>query len=111
MLRRRGYFVTLGLLFAAFLLSANADNSVHILSKYHQLLTSTTLKWLPVAHYNPDEPKEIVVGGFEIATDGEDAHAPREIPFEFSSKPQMPRAARSSLTARAQPSHRFKASI
>lgn len=55
-------YVTVGL-FVVLLLLANADNSVHILSKY-QLITSTTLNWLPRAHYDPS--KEIVIGGFEI---------------------------------------------
>lgn len=64
-------YLALGLL-GVLLLSATADNSVHILSKF-QPLTSTTLKWLPVAHYNPSESKEIVIGGFETVPDGEGA--------------------------------------
>lgn len=51
-------------LFGVLLLLTNADNSVHILSKYQQLITSTTLNWLPRAHY--DSTRDIVVGGFEI---------------------------------------------
>lgn len=72
MLREKSY-LALGLLGCVLLLSATtADNSVHILSKYaHQPLTSTTLKWLPVTHY--DESKEIVIGGFENVTEGEGA--------------------------------------
>ncbi|EFN86325.1 protein unzipped isoform X2 [Harpegnathos saltator] len=63
-------YLALGLL-GVLLLSVTADNSVHILSKYgQQQVTSTTLKWLPVVHYNPSESKEIVIGGFEIAPDG-----------------------------------------
>ncbi|XP_032683995.1 protein unzipped isoform X2 [Odontomachus brunneus] len=63
-------YLALGLL-GVLLLSATADNSVHILSKYGlQPLTSTTLKWLPVGHYNPSESKEIVIGGFEMVPDG-----------------------------------------
>ncbi|XP_029161418.1 protein unzipped [Nylanderia fulva] len=73
MLRQRNCHFALGLLGCVLLLSTTtADNSVHVLSKYgHQPLTSTTLKWLPVAHYNPNESKEIVIGGFELS-DGED---------------------------------------
>lgn len=55
-------YLALGL-FGVALLLASADNSVHILSKY-QLVTSTTLNWLPRGHYDPS--KEIVIGGFEI---------------------------------------------
>lgn len=60
-------YLALGLL-GVLLLSATADDSVHIQSstKYGQKITSTTLKWLPVARYNPSESKEIVIGGFEI---------------------------------------------
>lgn len=72
MLRQRNCHFALGLLGCVLLLSTTtADNSVHILSKY-QPLTSTTLKWLPVAHYNPTESKEIVIGGFENISDDED---------------------------------------
>ncbi|XP_078044618.1 beta-pore-forming protein unzipped [Augochlora pura] len=63
-------YLVLGL-FGLALLLTNADNSVHILSKYHQLVTSTTLNWLPRAHYDPS--REIVIGGFEIETE-EDLH-------------------------------------
>ncbi|CAK9812347.1 Protein unzipped [Anthophora quadrimaculata] len=55
-------------LFGVLLLLTNADNSVHILSDY-QLITSTTLNWMPRAHYDPS--REIVIGGFEIE-EGED---------------------------------------
>lgn len=74
MLRQKNCHLALGLFGYVILLSTTtADNSVHILSKYaHQSLTSTTLKWLPVAHYNPNESKEIVIGGFENVSDGED---------------------------------------
>ncbi|XP_012176387.1 protein unzipped isoform X1 [Bombus terrestris] len=51
-------------LFGVLLLLTNADNSVHILSKYQQLVTSTALNWLPRAYY--DSSKEIVIGGFAI---------------------------------------------
>ncbi|XP_011159117.1 protein unzipped [Solenopsis invicta] len=73
MLRQNNY-LALGVLGCVLLLSATtADNSVHILSKYgHQPLTSTTLKWLPIAHYNPSESKEIVIGGVENLPDNED---------------------------------------
>lgn len=69
-------YPALGLLGCCVLLlsttTITADNSVHILSKYtHQPLTSTTLKWLPVSHY--DQSKEIVIGGFENVPDGEGA--------------------------------------
>lgn len=78
-LRRKSHrLATLGPLGVLLLLSAatTADDSVHILSKYgYQLLTSTTLKWLPMGHYTPTESKEIVVGGFEIALDAEGACA------------------------------------
>lgn len=75
MLRQKNCHLALGLFGYVILLSTTtADNSVHILSKYaHQSLTSTTLKWLPVAHYNPNESKEIVIGGFENVSDGEGA--------------------------------------
>lgn len=76
MLRQRNCYFALGLFGYVILLSTTtADNSVHILSKYaHQSVTSTTLKWLPVAHYNPNESKEeIVIGGFENISDGEGA--------------------------------------
>ncbi|XP_017752376.1 PREDICTED: protein unzipped [Eufriesea mexicana] len=63
-------YVTVGL-FVVLLLLANADNSVHILSKY-QLITSTTLNWLPRAHYDPS--KEIVIGGFEIEESEDDSY-------------------------------------
>lgn len=72
MLRQRNRHFALGLLGCVILLSTTtADNSVHILSKYiHQPLTSTTLRWLPVAHYSPTESREIVIGGFENVSDG-----------------------------------------
>lgn len=68
-------YLALGLLGCVLLLSATAaDNSVYVMSKYgHQPLTSTTLKWLPVAHYDLSESKEIVIGGFENVPDGEGA--------------------------------------
>ncbi|KZC11917.1 PREDICTED: protein unzipped [Dufourea novaeangliae] len=59
-------------LFGVLLLLTNADNSVHILSKYNQLVTSTTLKWLPRAHF--DRPSEIVIGGFEIEETEDDSY-------------------------------------
>ncbi|XP_029052705.1 protein unzipped [Osmia bicornis bicornis] len=59
-------------LFGVLLLSSNADNSVHILSKYQQLVTSTTLNWLPRAHY--DSSREIVIGGFEIEEAEDDSY-------------------------------------
>ncbi|KAL0104814.1 hypothetical protein PUN28_016449 [Cardiocondyla obscurior] len=73
----RQNYLALGVLGCVFLLSVTtADNSVHILSKYgHQPLTSTTLKWLPVAHYNPSESKEIVIGGVENVSEEDDNYA------------------------------------
>ncbi|XP_011062782.1 PREDICTED: protein unzipped [Acromyrmex echinatior] len=67
-------YLALGVLGCILLLSATtADNSVHILSKYgHQTLTSTTLKWLPLAHYNPSDSKEIIIGGSENVPDSQD---------------------------------------
>ncbi|XP_026295137.1 unzipped isoform X2 [Apis mellifera] len=62
-------FLAVGL-FGVLLLLTNADNSVHILSKY-QLITSTTLNWLPRTHY--DHLKEIVIGGFEIEKSEDDS--------------------------------------
>ncbi|KAG7196654.1 hypothetical protein KM043_015992 [Ampulex compressa] len=57
-------YLTFGF-FGVLLFTATADNSVHILSKYtHQQITSSTLNWLPRAHYDPS--KEIIIGGFEI---------------------------------------------
>ncbi|XP_014479333.1 PREDICTED: protein unzipped [Dinoponera quadriceps] len=69
-------YLALGLL-GVLLLSATADNSVHIRYSQQpygqQQLTSSTLKWLPITHYNPSESKQIVIGGFEIAPNsGED---------------------------------------
>ncbi|XP_076626660.1 beta-pore-forming protein unzipped [Colletes latitarsis] len=64
-------YLALGLFGVLFLLT-NADNSVHILSKYHQLITSTTLNWLPRAHYDPS--REIVVGGFEFEDSEDDSY-------------------------------------
>lgn len=46
------------------LLSVSADSSVHTMSKYHQLITSTTLNWLPHTHYTATS-EEIVIGSFE----------------------------------------------
>ncbi|XP_015595023.1 protein unzipped [Cephus cinctus] len=51
------------------LLSVTADESVHIMSKYNQLVTSSTLNWLPIAHFDP--AKEIVIGGFEVFQENE----------------------------------------
>ncbi|KAK9301088.1 hypothetical protein QLX08_006427 [Tetragonisca angustula] len=58
-------------LFGVLLLLTSADNSVHILSKYQQLITSTTLNWLPRSHY--DSSREIVIGGFEIEESEDDS--------------------------------------
>jgi len=88
MLRQKNY-LALGVLGCILLLSATtADNSVHILSKYgHQTLTSTTLKWLPVTHYNPSDSKEIIIGGSENVPDSQgatiihlDRHNARNVP-------------------------------
>ncbi|XP_074113190.1 beta-pore-forming protein unzipped isoform X2 [Cotesia typhae] len=53
---------------------SNGDNSVHIYSKLQQYVTSSTLNWLPVNHYDPS--KEIVIGGFQrvpnVETNGQD---------------------------------------
>lgn len=57
-------------LIGVLMLLTNADNSVHIQSTY-QLITSTTLNWLPRAHY--DSSKEIVIGGFENEETEEDS--------------------------------------
>lgn len=65
-------YLALGLLGLSLLLT-NADNSVHIRSKYHQLVTSTTLNWLPRAHYDPTS-QEIVIGGFEIEETEDESH-------------------------------------
>ncbi|XP_057327320.1 protein unzipped [Microplitis mediator] len=54
---------------------SNGDNSVHIYSKLQQYVTSSTLNWLPVNHYDPS--KEIVIGGFQrvpnVETNGQDS--------------------------------------
>ncbi|XP_012287161.1 protein unzipped isoform X2 [Orussus abietinus] len=59
-------------LLCVLLSAARADNSVHILSKYsHQLITSSTLNWIPHTHY--DSNKDFVIGAFvkyEQAEDG-----------------------------------------
>ena len=44
-----------------------ADGSVYTLSKYRQLVTSSTLHWLSISHYDPT--KEFVIGGFEERRD------------------------------------------
>lgn len=64
MLRQKNY-LALGLLGCVLLLlsATTADDSVFLLSKYGQQLTSTTLKWLP--SYQKFKSKQIVVGGFE----------------------------------------------
>ncbi|XP_003704004.1 beta-pore-forming protein unzipped [Megachile rotundata] len=64
-------YLAVGLI-GVLLLFTNADNSVHILSKYHQLITSSTLNWLPRQNY--DSSKEIVIGGFEIEEAEDDSH-------------------------------------
>lgn len=46
-----------------------ADESVRLLWNYDQLVTSTTLNWLPISHYNPTK-HNIVVGGFEMPSRG-----------------------------------------
>lgn len=61
----------LGLL-ALSLLVVTADYGVHIMSKYNQRITSTTLNWLPRAHF--DSSKEIVIGGFEIIDAEDDSY-------------------------------------
>lgn len=86
MLRQKNYLI-LGVLGCVLLLSVTtADNSVYILSKYdHQPLTSTTLKWLPISHYDPSESKEIVIGGIENIPDDEDeSYANQAEKFETS---------------------------
>ncbi|KAL6260215.1 hypothetical protein P5V15_007750 [Pogonomyrmex californicus] len=77
MLRQKKNYLALRVLGYVLLLSVTtADNSVHILSKYgHQPLTSTTLKWLPVANYNPNESKQIVIGGVENIDSEDESYA------------------------------------
>ncbi|XP_020282724.1 protein unzipped isoform X2 [Pseudomyrmex gracilis] len=82
-------YLALGLLGCVLLLSGTtADISVYVTSKYiHQPLTSTTLKWLPVAHYDPNGSKEIVIGGFENVPDGEDTYANQADKSEAKKRP------------------------
>ncbi|XP_043275472.1 protein unzipped [Venturia canescens] len=67
----------IGVLVALEISSIHADNSVYILSKYRQRVTSSTLNWLAIAHYEASS-KEIVIGGFEIQRelDGNQAESP-----------------------------------
>ncbi|XP_011694033.1 PREDICTED: protein unzipped [Wasmannia auropunctata] len=78
MLRQKNY-LALGVLGCVLLLLETTADSVYILSKTseygHQPLTSSTLKWLPVAHYNPSESKEIVIGGVENVSDEDENYA------------------------------------
>nr|KAF7429956.1 hypothetical protein H0235_006354 [Vespula pensylvanica] len=62
-------YLSVGLI-GVLLLLTYADNSVHISSKYGQLVTSSTLNWLPRTHY--DSSKQIVVGGFQIPRENEE---------------------------------------
>lgn len=46
---------------------ANCDNSVHILSNYRQHITSSTLNWLPINHYEASKEDNLVIGGYQRA--------------------------------------------
>lgn len=61
-MKSRRNSLTIGLL-CAIVLCTNADNSVNILSKYGQLVTSSTLNWIQHIHYASH--KHFVIGGFE----------------------------------------------
>lgn len=61
-MKSRRNLLTIGLL-CAIVLCTNADNSVNILSKYGQLVTSSTLNWIQHIHYA--NYKHFVIGGFE----------------------------------------------
>ncbi|XP_014600422.1 PREDICTED: protein unzipped isoform X1 [Polistes canadensis] len=77
-------YLSVGLI-GVLLLLINADNSVHISSKYGQLVTSSTLNWLPRTHY--DSSQQIVVGGYQILRETEeDLMAPNDAPL---SKPHQ----------------------
>lgn len=39
------------------------DDSVHILSSSYQLVTSSTLRWLPYSQRDTRENKDLVIGG------------------------------------------------
>lgn len=54
--------LTLVVIFTASCSTIVADNSVHILGKFRQSVTSSTLNWLPIGHY--DKSRVLVVGGF-----------------------------------------------
>ncbi|KAK0082720.1 hypothetical protein PV325_009933 [Microctonus aethiopoides] len=54
-------------IFLVIIAIASGDNSVHLLDYPHQYVTSSTLNWLPVGHY--DLTKTIVVGGFRKIED------------------------------------------
>lgn len=81
-------------LFGVLLLLTNADNSVHILSKYQQLVTSTALNWLPRAYY--DSSKEIVIGGFAIEESEGTCNQTRELnkiwSFLWQGRPEILRS-------------------
>lgn len=52
---------------ACVLLCAAAQNPVHITTQMNQLLTSSTLQWIPhMQYYNQKITKDIVIGGFDI---------------------------------------------
>lgn len=86
-------YLAVGLL-GVLLLLTNADNSVHILSKYQQLVTSTALNWLPRAYY--DSSKEIVIGGFAIEESEGTCNQARELneirSFLWQGRPEILRS-------------------
>ncbi|XP_063972449.1 protein unzipped [Diachasmimorpha longicaudata] len=50
------------------------DSSVHVHSTYRVPLTSSTLNWLPISHYEPSKDKNLVIGGFQISKSTDENH-------------------------------------
>lgn len=87
MIRQKNY-LALGLLGCILLLlsTTTADDSVFILSKYRQQLTSTTLKWLPPKHIHDE--RQIVVGGFQKMNE-DDEHTNQADKLDVRSQPPI----------------------
>ncbi|XP_015118448.1 protein unzipped [Diachasma alloeum] len=53
---------------------SKCDSSVHIYSTYRLLVTSSTLNWLPISHYEPSKDSNLVIGGFQISQRTDDSY-------------------------------------
>lgn len=69
-------------IFLVIIAIASGDNSVHLLDYPHQYVTSSTLNWLPVGHYDPT--KTIVIGGFRKIEDPNGNKLFIEYKFKFN---------------------------